>query len=729
MNDREVTQNTFELESAPNDSNDLFAFISQINTRICSLLLNHEETNQVYKICMELLDNTQRLNEMFMKKENEVDPIKAMRMSTAIIREELLQCATRYKRDKQLAKNKLYVAPEEKVIGIRWNLVKLRKTYTSVPRLIPNVFYEIPLIRSIISLFQRDDFRKEYFCYNEAKIVSTDIYDSFSSGNNFRANELFANHPNSLQIEIGQDDFEPCNALGSKATLYKLSPVYVSIKNIPPKFASKLHNILLASLCHTDDTKTEYTDWNDIWFRLVSDLKQIENGIVLHDGTTIRGTVISVVSDNLGANTILGFVKNFSTTKYPCRFCFCSLDEIQTECEEIPSKRRTKPHYEEQLQKIKNSEKVDLTNTFGVAMYCALNDLKFFHMIDSMTADIMHDVSEGSAPFLLKNLFEYLFKNKVCTEKDLKDKIKFHDYGFKQRKNVPSELNMNKSCLGQNASQMLCLFQSIPFILYKYKDNEAVENVWILVETLLKITQTVYSAKIDKDDLNNLKDNVKLHLKKFMEIFDSSLKFKQHNMLHFVSIIIAMGPLLWYSMKRYEAKHKELKGCIGDSNNFRNLTKTISERHQQIMSIKENTYTDHYEHAKIMKSINTDFLSFHKDIIQKALKNNEEIFEIKWINYNSFRYAKGLFVQFTDGLYQIEKVLLNENEYYFFCVRFCVLEYSNFLNSIKIKKFEPNLFKMIKFSSLENKTVFEAKVLNEENYIILETLDLKSLYK
>lgn len=37
-----------------------------------------------------------------------------------------------------------------------------------------------------------------------------------------------------------------------------------------------------------------------------------ENGIVLSDSTTIKGTVISVASDNLGANTILGFVNFFS---------------------------------------------------------------------------------------------------------------------------------------------------------------------------------------------------------------------------------------------------------------------------------------------------------------------------------------------------------------------------------------------------------------------------------
>lgn len=143
-------------------------------------------------------------------------------MSTSIIQQELQECATRYKRDKKISKNKFYVAPEEKVIGLRWARCKIPETSILVPRLIPNVFQKIPLIKSIISLFEREDFRKEYLAYNEqqGKLVSTNIYTSLSSGSNFKSNELFKNHPDSLQIEIAQDDFQPCNALGSKATLY-----------------------------------------------------------------------------------------------------------------------------------------------------------------------------------------------------------------------------------------------------------------------------------------------------------------------------------------------------------------------------------------------------------------------------------------------------------------------------------------------------------------------------
>lgn len=79
----QVIQNAFELESSPNDLKDVSHFISRINKRICGLLLNHEESNQVFEICIELIDKAQRLNEIFMKEKNGLDPIQALQMSTA----------------------------------------------------------------------------------------------------------------------------------------------------------------------------------------------------------------------------------------------------------------------------------------------------------------------------------------------------------------------------------------------------------------------------------------------------------------------------------------------------------------------------------------------------------------------------------------------------------------------------------------------------------------------
>lgn len=723
-------ENVFFCGSEAKNCNeeDVTSFIDKINDQLCSLQLNHSQMDNVYQTFLDLMDNMESFNQYFI--ENGLSPAEACQFSIKFIRAKFSECSSRYKRDQMFESNEFYVKPVVRTLGVRWTNLQMPNVPEPIPRLIQNVFYKIPITQTIISLFRRDDFRAEYIRYNEEKIknVSCGVYSDFSSGTNFKTNELFKNYPNSLQIGIGQDDFEPCNSLGSKATIHKLSPVYVTIKNIPPRFASKLCNIYLASLCYSDDLKTKFNDWNDIWHELMCDVKQIENGIELDAGEEIKGTVVDADSDNLGANTILGFVKNFSKTENYCRFCVCTREEAQKLCREIPSKRRTKEQYDEQIALIANSTKVDFKATQGVAMYCALNDLKYFNIIESMTPDIMHDVNEGAIPFLLKHLFEHLIDKKVCTETELINKIKYHNYGTMNRNNIPSDLVLNKSNLGQNASQLQCLFQHIPFILHDYRDSNILQAVWVCVESLLRITQIIYSTKIEESDLQELENLIEVHLEQIQLMFNVLLLPKHHFMTHYASVIRAMGALIQFSMKRYEAKHKEVKKCIGDSNNFKNLTKTITERHQQMMALKTQTYTDEFRRSAVVKLLDPEFIVLQKALLEEKIDFGLDVNEVKFLDYNSFRYSKGFFVVSGNFLHRIEKVLINGSEHYFFCRRFAFEKFDSFLNSIKIKKFEPDLFEVIKFSSMESKNTYEATIFNSEYHIILKTLDLKNIY-
>ncbi|CAG9761272.1 unnamed protein product [Ceutorhynchus assimilis] len=52
------------------------------------------------------------------------------------------------------------------------------------------------------------------------------------------------------------DDFEPCNSLGSRAGLYKVGAVYISLACIPPEQASSLENIFLSQLFYSNDRST-----------------------------------------------------------------------------------------------------------------------------------------------------------------------------------------------------------------------------------------------------------------------------------------------------------------------------------------------------------------------------------------------------------------------------------------------------------------------------------------
>lgn len=714
-------------ENQKNHSMDLH--LEALHSRLCGLKMNQTQTNAVYEICISLVKNINEFNCFLIDSANGMDPIQALQASELFICNKLNECSTRWKRKKKLQTDDLYVPPKEHSIGIRWNMSKHNAMTPMIPRLIPNKYECISITDTIISLFRREDFRQEYFMHNESNQESCEkeVYTSFCSGKVFKSNELFRHYPDSLQIVIATDDFEVCNALGSKATLHKLCPIYFAINNIPIKFKSKLDTIHVASLCYTDDLKTKYTDFNDVWRPIVKDISRFEEGIDIGDGRIIRGTVVIFSSDNLGANTALGLVPNFSKAYFFCRFCLCSRDEIKFLSKEIPEKRRNKQEYEEQIANISDSAKIDLKETKGVVRYCVLNDLKYYHMLDNMTSDIMHDVNEGAIAFLLKNLFEYCVSMKIYSEQDLVDKIKYHDFGFINKKNIPSVVNLQKENLNQNASQILCLFQHLPFILYEKKEHEKIKSVWICVTSLLHIVQVISSATIEENDLVDLERFVDVHLKTFMEIFKKPLRLKQHNMTHYANVIREMGPINQMSMLRFESKHQDMKSRT-KGKNFVNLPKTICENHQEYMSTRKNTYQDHISHGS-QAELCRIFKNEKKDLLERYIYyDNNEIYETKTIEYNSFKYRKDLFINKNNFMYKIEKILLVNSDIYFYCKQFEFVSFMEFLNSIEISQSQPNLEELLLFGSLKNKKVYEASLLCGKLYIILDSLDLKSMY-
>lgn len=85
----------------------------------------------------------------------------------------------------------------------------------------------------------------------------------------------------------------------------------------------------------------------------------------------------------------------------------------------------------------------------------------------------MHTIFEGAAPFVLKAVLEHCARLKVFEIAEIIDRAKVFDYGLLNDRNIPSEIIIDRKTLGQNASQSKCLFQHIPFILYKYRQNNS----------------------------------------------------------------------------------------------------------------------------------------------------------------------------------------------------------------------------------------------------------------
>lgn len=120
-------------------------------------------------------------------------------------------------------------------IGVRSEMIADKGNQSSYPETIQCTFQYVSIIDTIRSLFSREDFLRAYQSHNSETnhTCKNGEYSRFCCGSVFKTNELFREHPKSLQIRLATDEFENCNALGSKATLHKTGGIYFVIQNMP----------------------------------------------------------------------------------------------------------------------------------------------------------------------------------------------------------------------------------------------------------------------------------------------------------------------------------------------------------------------------------------------------------------------------------------------------------------------------------------------------------------
>lgn len=139
----------------------------------------------------------------------------------------------------------------------------------------------------------------------------------------FKENPFLSGDELRICLTLYIDDFELCNPLGTSRKKHKLCSVYWILNNLPPGSHSALSSIYLTLLCKSDDVKLY--GYGKVLEPLLQDLCVLEeHGVFISKlGKFVKGTVHSVVADNLGAHSLAGFVESFSG-QYVCRFCTAS---------------------------------------------------------------------------------------------------------------------------------------------------------------------------------------------------------------------------------------------------------------------------------------------------------------------------------------------------------------------------------------------------------------------
>lgn len=696
------------------------AHIKSFVNKLIISTLPHDLVDEIVNSTKELIARITVLNKELIKNNAKtVDAGLTLDSTEHFVVSQLNRFNTRYKRKLNCTESPHYVAP--KTCSLNQD----------------DTFQYVPILETLHKLFANEKFKNEYFAYNNEHQCREGVYERFCCGENFKESEFFQTNRNSIQIQIFFDDVQLTSPL--KTSPHKVCGIYFIVRNFPPEFVSKLDNMYLISLC--DSKIVEKHGCNSILEPFVRDLKFLETNGILIDGRLLKGTLVQVSFDNLGGNTIFGFTKGFNSTYY-CRICICTIQQSRSKTAELVCKIRSKKHYEEQIMKISQSQaKLPLSETFGIANYCVLNDLNFYHIIDNRSQDIMHDIYEGAMPFILHLFFERLIEHKIITAKEIEEKITSFDYGLLERKNKPSKLCLSKKNLNQNASQMHCLMRHIPFIfvyLLKLSDESKkrlVHNIWPVIEYMLKIDQIVSSTEITEKDLVNLENYSQEFLKIITNKFKANLIPKLHFITHYANTIRKKGPLVFLQMMRGDAKHQPFTQYAKRCRNYINICKTLSEKHQEVLTAKwsKNIYCDSINVSKKMSKIEmktgvlTNELENHSPLVYAHFEEAvNRVVLINSVTVNSFMFRKGLFIIFSNEMHQIDAILKCNDSFIFPCTKFKTSKFYEFANCFEIEKSTEVL--LVELDKLECKRSYEAKYITNRIQIMADNLDMIPIY-
>lgn len=624
---------------------------------------------------------------------------------------------SKLKRIKCLENNPLFVPAEKNTIGVKWKC-KIDST-----KEIPNHFLEqnefsyASIIETIKSMFKRPKFKEVYLSYNlsnKHKCTDGTFFD-YCCGANAKNCPLF-DDPKTIQIDVFADDFEVTSGLKTKTVIHNVTGVYFRIRNLPAEYNSRLDNIHLTALVKVQDLKQSDVSFDNVMKKIVSEIQELQTiGIQLDCGMRIMGTMISLIADNLGANGMFGLIKCFNTDGF-CRICECAKVQSEKMTLESPELMRSQEKYLDYVEIAKVSE--NRKESKGIDQYCLFNDLDYFHIFKNYSIDIMHDMNEGVLRVFMKLFFDTLIARKVLSGNDIVRKVRDHVYGLLNQRNKPSKLMLIKNNLNQNASQSYTLFTHLPFIFNNEIDK--ISDIWSLMEMLSKIVQIVFSTKITDRDLTRLNCLIPTFLHGLIGN-NVSLTPKLHNMIHYVTVIRNMGPLIHMWAMRMEAKHRVFTKIANNMNCFKNITETLSTRHQQHACLKDDMFVD-----KVIVSQRKTKLSDspHFDAY-KGSNILDECFEqcdtYDFLKVNALDYRKGFVLFHDESVFEITEILYVNKEFFFICCHLKVNEFNENLNSIEISS--TNEYKLVKLAG--NWPIpHEKKILKNKKFIIANTLDV-----
>lgn len=276
----------------------------------------------------------------------------------------------------------------------------------------------------------------------------------------------------------------------------------------------------------------------------------------------------------------------------------------------------------------------DSEENYGVKQSCVLSDhLSYFHPITGFPPDILHDLFEGVVPVELAHSLKGLIARKYFTLEELNRAILSFPIQHSDKVNRPHPIPQSfatRGTIGGNGHENHALLRLLP-VLIGSRVPEG-DKFWEVLMELKDIVELAMSHTFTDDTIQYMACKISDHRQLLQEVFPNlRLRPKHHYIEHYPHLIKCFGPLVHLWTMRFEGKHKVFKAVARCSHNYKNVLKTMAERHQNMMAFYLSSprfFMPPVQTSKV-ESVYVESLPMFKEIRNILLIRNEIIFVLK----------------------------------------------------------------------------------------------------
>lgn len=285
----EDDQTVFSTNKSLDEMN---TFLDIFMKKIFELQLTQVATNTIFSIFRDFVEKMYRLNCESIQRHSTDDIVNVLDGTRKFVVDKIHEFDSKKKCQNKIKSSEDYVKPREVCIGTKIEMKKDKITNLRLPTQTQPTFEYIPILETLKKIFSVETTKNTYFNYNSNRkhTCIPSKYVDFCCGQMHKKNSLFAEFPESLQLQLFIDGFAVCDALKSKALKHIQIAIYLAIRNMPPELGYNLDNIFLVALCNSAHLKSDEVDYNNLWKAIIDDIRSLEDiGIYLNDGRILRG--------------------------------------------------------------------------------------------------------------------------------------------------------------------------------------------------------------------------------------------------------------------------------------------------------------------------------------------------------------------------------------------------------------------------------------------------------